>query len=157
TLFQDAFQICLLRWFATNDVVPGGLTTMISVSPVALRTPVGLAMSASTLNQITGGKFVLGVGTGRAYSAWYRRMWGVQDKSTIGLMRDYITAIRALMSGDPIDLDSPHFSLHGANLNVPATPPPIHLAALGPEMLKIGAELCDGLVLNNCSPEYIAS
>jgi alkanesulfonate monooxygenase SsuD/methylene tetrahydromethanopterin reductase-like flavin-dependent oxidoreductase (luciferase family) len=128
---------------------------MIAVSPVALRTPVGIAMSAITLNQLTGGKFILGVGTGRAYSGWYRKMWGVRDKSTVTLMRDYITAIRALMKGDPIDIDSPHFNLHGAKLNIPYEAPPIYLAALGPNIIQVGAELADGLVLNNCSPAYI--
>lgn len=156
TYFHDAFQMCLVRWMATRDIVPGGIKTMIAVSPVALRTPVGLAMSAITLNQITGGKFVLGVGTGRAYSGWYRKMWGVRDRSTVQMMRDYITAVRALMTGSPIDIDSPHFSLHGAKLNIPAEhAPEIHLAALGPNMIQVAAELTDGLVLNNCSPEYI--
>lgn len=156
TYFHDAFQMCLVRWMATRDLVPGGIKTMIAVSPVALRTPVGLAMSAITLNQITGGKFVLGVGTGRAYSTWYRKMWGVRDRSTVTLMRDYITAIRALMNGTAIDIDSPHFSLHGAKLNIPAEyAPEIHLAALGPNMIQVAAELTDGLVLNNCSPAYI--
>ncbi len=157
TVFHDAFQICLVRWQATKDIVPGGVKTMIAVSPVGLRTPVGLAMSAITLNQITGGKFVLGVGTGRAYSPWYRRMWGIRDKSTVGLMRDYITSIRALMAGDAIDYESPHFSLHGAKLNVPFAAPPIYLAALGPNMLRLGGELADGLVLNNCTTAYIES
>ena len=157
TYFHDAFQMCLVRWLGTKDVVSGGIKTMISVSPVGLRSPVGIAMSAITLSQITGGRFVLGVGTGRAYSPWYREMWGIRDRSTIGLMRDYITAVRALMQSDPIDYDSPHFSLHGAKLNVDAPAPPIYLSALGPNMLKLAGELADGIALNNCSIEYVQS
>lgn len=155
TIFHDAFQMCLVRWQATRDIVPGGIKTMIAVSPVALRSPVGIAMSAVTLNQITGGRFTLGVGTGRAYSPWYRRMWGVRDKSTVGLMRDYITAIRALMRGEALDMDSPHFNLHDAALRVPYEAPPILLSALGPKMLALAGELADSIALNNCSPEYI--
>ncbi|HLG10291.1 MAG TPA: hypothetical protein VI876_00920, partial [Dehalococcoidia bacterium] len=45
---EDSFQLCQLRWAATRDVVPGGVTTGIGVSPVALRTPIGFAMSAGT-------------------------------------------------------------------------------------------------------------
>jgi len=60
----DAFQICLLRWLATKDIVPGGLKNIIAVSPAGHAQPVGLAMSAMTLSQITGGKLVLGLGTG---------------------------------------------------------------------------------------------
>ena len=44
----DSFHVCAHRWTATRQVVPEGLTTGISVSPVALRTPMSLAMSAGT-------------------------------------------------------------------------------------------------------------
>jgi alkanesulfonate monooxygenase SsuD/methylene tetrahydromethanopterin reductase-like flavin-dependent oxidoreductase (luciferase family) len=155
TYFHDAFQMCLMRWIASREVQPEGINTMIAVSPVALRTPVGLAMSALTLNQITGGKFIFGVGTGRAYSGWYRKMWGIRDKSTVTLMRDYITAIKSLMRNEGTTIESPHFSYSNAKLNIDYPPPPIWLAALGPNMIQIAAELTDGLVLNNCSPEYI--
>jgi alkanesulfonate monooxygenase SsuD/methylene tetrahydromethanopterin reductase-like flavin-dependent oxidoreductase (luciferase family) len=155
TYFHDAFQMCLMRWIASKEVREGGITTMIAVSPVALRTPVGLAMSAQTLNQITGGKFILGVGTGRAYSGWYRKMWGVRDKSTVGLMRDYISTIKALMTKEGATVESPHFKYSGAKLNIDYPAPPIWVAALGPNIIQVGAELTDGLVLNNCSPEYI--
>ena len=45
----DSFLICAHRWAASRAVVPGGLGTGISVSPVALRTPTSLAMSAGTM------------------------------------------------------------------------------------------------------------
>lgn len=155
TVFHDAFQVCQMRWWATREVVPEGLETMTAVCQVGLRTPVGLAMSALTLNQITGGRFVLGVGTARAYSEWYRRMWGVRDASTLRLMRDYITVVRALMSGEAVTYESPHFSLHEARLNIPYPAPPIYMAALGHNMLRLAGELTDGVVLNNCTTEYI--
>jgi alkanesulfonate monooxygenase SsuD/methylene tetrahydromethanopterin reductase-like flavin-dependent oxidoreductase (luciferase family) len=151
----DAFQVCLLRWLATKDVVPGGIKSIIAVSPAGMRNPVGLAMSAMTLSQISGGKLVLGLGTGRAYREAYRRMWGIPHKSTLRMMRDTLTALRALTHGDTVDYDSPHFNLHGARVRVEASPPPLYLAALGPEMLKLGGELADGIVLNACPPEYL--
>ena len=88
----DAFQLCLLRWLATRDVIPGGITNVISVVPAGMRNPVGLAMSAMTLSQISGGKIVVGLGTGRAYREAYRRMWGIPHPSTLRLMRDTLTA-----------------------------------------------------------------
>lgn len=39
TYFHDAFQMCLMRWIASREIRPDGITTMIAVSPVALRTP----------------------------------------------------------------------------------------------------------------------
>lgn len=155
TYFHDSFQICLMRWMASKEIREGGITTMIAVSPVALRTPAGLAMSAQTLNMLTGGKFVMGVGTGRAYSGWYRKMWGLRDKSTVTLMRDYISAMKTLMTPEGSTATSPHFSYDNARLNINYAQPPIRLAALGPNMIQIGAELTDGLVLNNSSVAHI--
>ena len=45
----DSFQVCARRWQASCDVVAGGLTTGIGVSPVMYRTPVGFAMSGGTI------------------------------------------------------------------------------------------------------------
>jgi alkanesulfonate monooxygenase SsuD/methylene tetrahydromethanopterin reductase-like flavin-dependent oxidoreductase (luciferase family) len=151
----DAFQICLLRWLATKDVIPGGIKNVISVSPAGMRNPVGLAMSTMTLSQISGGKLILGLGTGRAYRETYRRMWGIPHNSTLRMMRDTLTALRALTHGRTVDYESPHFSLHGARINVEAEPPPLYLAALGPEMLKLGGQLADGIALNACPPDYL--
>jgi alkanesulfonate monooxygenase SsuD/methylene tetrahydromethanopterin reductase-like flavin-dependent oxidoreductase (luciferase family) len=120
-----------------------------------MRNPVGLAMSAMTMSQISGGKLILGLGTGRAYREAYRRMWGIPHRSTLRMMRDTLTALRALTHGETVTYDSPHFKLEGARVRVDASPPPLYLAALGPEMVKLGGELADGLALNACSPEYL--
>lgn len=154
---EDSFLTCALRWQATRDVVPGGLGTGIGVSPVALRSPMGFAMSAATMAKMTGGKFVLGIGTGGAYNPQYRRIWNMRGKSTLGLMRDYLTTIRALVAGETIDYTGPSVELHGAKLNMAAVPnAPVYLAALGPEMCKLGGELADGISLNWCSAEQVA-
>ena len=55
----DSFQVCARRWEASAEVVPGGLTTGIGVSPVMYRTPIGFAMSGGTVSQQTGGKFIM--------------------------------------------------------------------------------------------------
>ena len=153
---EDAFQTCALRWNATRDVVEGGVTTGIGVAPVAMRTPMGFAMSAGTLSKMSGGRFILGIGSGQADVAAYRRNWNLRGKSTLGLMRDYLTVIRALVRGETVDYTGPSIELHGAKLGI--TPPPetpVYLAALGPEMLKLGGECADGLCLNWCSPEQV--
>ncbi len=72
---QDSFQVCAQRWAATREVVPEGLSTGIAVSPVMYRTPVAFAMSAGTLTQLTGGRFILGIGTGAPTSPRPVRPW----------------------------------------------------------------------------------
>ena len=70
-------------------------------------------------------------------------------------MRDYISAIRALMTKEGATSTSPHFSYSGAKFNIDYPAPPIRLAALGPNMIQVGAELTDGLVLNNSTVAHI--
>jgi alkanesulfonate monooxygenase SsuD/methylene tetrahydromethanopterin reductase-like flavin-dependent oxidoreductase (luciferase family) len=98
---------------------------------------------------------VIEAATGRAYREAYRRMWGIPHRSTLRMMRDTLTALRALTHGETVRYDSPHFKLEGARVRVEASPPPLYLAALGPEMVKLGGELADGLALNACPPQYL--
>ncbi len=154
---EDSFQLCAMRWAATKDIVPGGLTTGIAVSPVAQRTPMGFAMSAGTVSAQTGGKFILGIGAGGAYMADYRRQWGVKEPSSMQLMRDYVTSIRALVRGEKVTYESRQFSYKDVSLAIQPTPmTPIYLAALGPEMLRLAGETADGVSLNWCSADMVA-
>jgi alkanesulfonate monooxygenase SsuD/methylene tetrahydromethanopterin reductase-like flavin-dependent oxidoreductase (luciferase family) len=154
---EDAFQVCAHRWAASREAVEGGLTTGISVSPVGQRTAFGLAMSAGTLSKLTGGRFILGVGTGAAYTLAYRRMFGIREPSSLRLMRDYVTAIRALVAGETVTMATRAVTLRGVRLGI-APPPktPVLLGALGPRMLDLAGEVADGASLNWCSAEQVA-
>jgi alkanesulfonate monooxygenase SsuD/methylene tetrahydromethanopterin reductase-like flavin-dependent oxidoreductase (luciferase family) len=154
---EDSFQLCALRWAATREVIPGGVKTGIGVSPVALRTPMGFAMSAGTLSKMTDGRFILGVGSGQADVPAYRRTWNMRGTSTIGLMRDYVSTIRQLVRGETVDYEGPSIELHGAKLTIDPPPQtPVYLAALGPNMTMLAGEIADGVSLNWCDPETIA-
>ena len=153
----DAFQVCLYRWQASRDVAPEGITTGISVSPVALRSPVGLAMSGGTLTALTGGRFVLGIGAGGIYSESGRRPFMLPDVPALGVMRDYLAAVRGLAAGEEVTYDGPAFSLHKVKLGISPPPrTPVYLGALGPRMLRLSGEMADGTALNWCTPEQVA-
>src|SRR4029450_4580951 len=61
---QGSFQLCSQRWAARGRVVPEGLRAGIGVSPVLDRTPLAFAMSGGTVSQLTGGRFIMGIGAG---------------------------------------------------------------------------------------------
>ena len=84
---QDSFQLCSHRWAASCQVTPEGLITGIGVSPVLYRTPVAFAMSGGTVSQLTGGRFVMGIGAGGAYRPRTRQSLGLSRFSTLALMR----------------------------------------------------------------------
>jgi alkanesulfonate monooxygenase SsuD/methylene tetrahydromethanopterin reductase-like flavin-dependent oxidoreductase (luciferase family) len=153
----DSFQLCSIRWEASRDVIPEGLTTGISVSPVAYRTPMGFAMSAGTLSARTGGRFVLGIGSGGIHSPAFRKAMGIRTGSTLAVMRDYLATVRGLLAGEAVDYEGPALTVRGQRLGIsPAPQTPVYLGALGPKMLALGGEAADGICLNWCTPQQIA-
>ena len=153
----DAFQVCLNRWAASRDESPAGLGTGISVSPVALRTPLSLAMSGGTLSALTGGKFTLGIGSGGLHRRSGRRPFGLPDVSAIEAMREYVTTVRALVRGETVTVDGTVAKLSGIRLGIQPPPnTPVFLGALGPRMLQLAGESADGAALNWCSAERVA-
>ena len=153
----DAFHVCAHRWRATVDAHSGGLTTGIAVSPVALRSPLGLAMGAGTVSAVTGGRFILGIGTGGLHQAAGREAHGAPAVSPIALMRDYLTVLRGLLDGERVTHHGPAVAVRGLRLDVDPPPrTPVYLGALGPQMLRLAGELADGVALNWCTAEQVA-
>ena len=62
-LAQDAFQVCA-QWSAAAEAAGGVIDTGISVLPVGIWSAPALAATAGTVGEVTGGRFVLGIGTG---------------------------------------------------------------------------------------------
>ena len=154
---QDSFHLCVQRWQATTEVVPEGLTTGIAVSPVMYRTPLSFAMEGGTVSDITGGKFIMGIGSGGAYRPQARAALGVGRMSALALMRDYLSVIRPLVHGERVEYEGDTTTLKGMRLGMrPAPETPVYLGALGPKMLEMSGELADGASLNWCTPEQIA-
>ncbi|MFQ6026839.1 MAG: LLM class flavin-dependent oxidoreductase [Dehalococcoidia bacterium] len=137
--------------------MPEGLTTGIAVSPVLYRTPVAYAMSGGSLSQLTGGRFIMGIGSGGAYRPRTRQSLGLPRISALALMRDYLTTIKGLVAGESVDYQGEVVTLRGVRLSInPAPKTPVYLGTLGPEMLRLAGELADGVCLNWCTPEQIA-
>jgi alkanesulfonate monooxygenase SsuD/methylene tetrahydromethanopterin reductase-like flavin-dependent oxidoreductase (luciferase family) len=154
---QDSFQLCSQRWAASCQVRPEGLWTGIGVSPVLYRTPLAFAMSGGTVSQLTGGRFIMGLGAGGSYRPRTRQALGLPRLSTLALMRDYLTTVRRLIAGEEVTYQGEVVTLQGVSLAIHPPPrTPVYLGALGPEMLRLGGELADGVCLNWCTPEQIA-
>ncbi len=153
---HDSFQLCAQRWGASRQVAPEGLNTGIAVSPVMHRTPVAFAMAGGTLSQLTGGRFIMGIGSGGAYRPRTRRALGLPRLSALALMRDYLSTVRGLVRGEEVNYQGEVVKLQGVKLAIyPPPNTPVYLGSLGPEMLRLAGELADGVCLNWCTPEQI--
>ena len=154
---NDAFQTCAQWWGASADATEGGLTTGISVVPVPIWSAPALATAAATLGELTGGRFILGVGSGSIHDANYRHSLGLPDWKPLPLMRDFLVTLRGLLAGERVEYEGPTVALRGVALGRRATPRvPIYLGALGPGMVRLAGEASDGAALNWCTPEQIA-
>ena len=96
-------------------MIPAGLTTGIGVSPVLYRTPIAFAMSGGTVSQLTGGRFIMGIGAGGSYRPRTRQSLGLPRLSTLALMRDYLMTVRRLVAGDEVNYQGEVVTLQGSS------------------------------------------
>lgn len=152
----DAFQVCAQWWGASAEVVDGGLLTGISVVPVPYWSAIQLAATAGTLGLLTGGRFILGIGSGPIHDADQRRRFALPAYPPVGMMRDYLLTVRGLLAGETVEHSGPAVNLHGARLGFRPPRVPVYLGALGPQMVRLAGKEADGVLLNWCTPEQIA-
>ena len=115
----DSFQLCALRNQAS------GLATGIGVCPIAYRSPVAFAMSAGTVSAMSGGKFSLGIGSGGIYRADARQQLGLPRRSTLGVMREYVSAVKGLLAGDSVSIQGDAVQYDGVQLGFRPPPTPV--------------------------------
>ena len=140
---NDAFGLLTAVALGTSTV---GLAT--GVVPIYTRTPSLMAQCAGTLQDVSGGRFTLGVGV--SSKTIVERWNGVPYDKPLGRIKEYVGVVRELLDGKRVDHDGTYYDVHGYFLmmNNPQPPPPIILGALNPQMLKAGGEVADGVCLN---------
>lgn len=155
---DDPYVLATLALQATTR-----LRVATSVAIAFPRSPTVTAMTAWSLARLSGGRFVLGLGS--QVKGHIERRFGFRWSAPGAWMRDYLRAVRELwqawQSGTPVNHESGHYRI---NLNVPVfTPAPLdsppirlHLAAVGTAMCGVAGETADGLRVHPiCTPHYI--
>lgn len=125
------------------------------ILPIFMRSPVAMAQTVASLDHLSGGRFVLGVGT--SSQAVVEGWNGVPFAAQLTAMREYCTIVRQALSGQRTDFQGQCFSSRGFRLAcAPPTPcPPIFVAALNPAMARLAGEIADGVILNWVVPERV--
>ncbi|MEO8539749.1 MAG: LLM class flavin-dependent oxidoreductase [bacterium] len=153
---RDGFQVCAQWHGATTNVVDGGLTTGIAVIPVPVWTVQSLVQQAGALSALTGGKFILGIGTGGIYGTDYQEMHGLPAWPVVRMMREYLVTLRASLAGEVVTHKGTVVNLSGLQMIGRPLEVPLYTAALGPQMLHLAGELADGVSLNWTAPSMRA-
>jgi alkanesulfonate monooxygenase SsuD/methylene tetrahydromethanopterin reductase-like flavin-dependent oxidoreductase (luciferase family) len=106
------------------------------------RTPATLAMTAATLAEISGGRYVLGLGA--STRALAEGLHDTPFEHAADRLATTVTAVRTLLAGEPAPLRTTRHA-RPLRLGLPPAPAvPVWLAALGPRALRVAAELADG-------------
>src|SRR6266508_3772017 len=131
------------------------------VMQIPARTPVLTALTAATLDGLSGGRFRLGLGVSNpdVSLGWY----GVPFDRPLERTREYVAIVRTALRGEPVRHAGRHYRLppdgateaarlHAARVRADI---PIHLAAVGPASLQLAGEVADGWIGVFCPPDRV--
>jgi len=146
----------------------GASTTTIKLGSAIMqipgRTPANTAMTAATLDLMSGGRVILGLGTSgpQVVEGWHGQPWG----KPLGKTREYIELVRTALRRDVVEHQGEHYRIPydgpgatglGKPLKLmlrPLRPDiPIYLAAIGPKNVALAAEIADGWLPIFVAPE----
>ncbi|MGA9858893.1 MAG: LLM class F420-dependent oxidoreductase [Solirubrobacteraceae bacterium] len=150
----------LAWWGSSTEQIKLG-TAIVQISA---RTPAATAMAAMTLDHLSGGRMILGLGVSgpQVVEGWY----GQPFAKPLARTREYIGILRDIWArGGPVTNDGPHYPLpiaDGTGLGKPLKSSlrpirpdiPVYLAAEGPKNIALAGELCDGWLALFYSPHH---
>ena len=145
---RDSFTMAAALAVHTERVALG-----TAVAPIYHRSPASMAQTAATIDDISGGRFRLGLGVGHRVTmgGWHGQEIG---KPTVE-MREYVAIVRAILAGEPPPEGqrwTSNFAFMGLE---PRAGIPIYQAALSPAMLRLAGEIADGVVLWATPSDYV--
>jgi F420-dependent oxidoreductase-like protein len=157
-----ADAITPLTWIAARTERIGVGT---AIAQIPARTPAATAMTAATLDVLSGGRVLLGLGTSgpQVVEGWHGEPWGKPLTKT----REYVSIVRDVLARRaPLEHHGEHYDIPyagegatglGKPLKLLLHPVrreiPIYLAALGPKNVALAAEIADGWLPIFFSPE----
>jgi F420-dependent oxidoreductase-like protein len=132
-----------------------------AVMQIPARSPALTAMTAATIDTLSGGRFRLGLGVSgpQVSEGWH----GVRFEAPLGRTREYVDIVRMALRREDVSYRGGHFTLPlpdgpGKALKLTVRPArehiPIYLAAVGPKNLELCGEIADGWLAIFYAPEF---
>ncbi len=134
-----------------------GLWLGTGVVTIWSRSPVTTAMAASTVQDQSDGRMILGVGAGSPAGIGSAAAGGAS--TPLRLVEEFVRVVREVSSGKPVTEGAAGdpFGAAGFVSSMNVEPFPVWIAALGDRMVSVGGRIADGILLNWCPPERVAS
>jgi alkanesulfonate monooxygenase SsuD/methylene tetrahydromethanopterin reductase-like flavin-dependent oxidoreductase (luciferase family) len=145
-LWEDCFREGGLTTATAVLSWTGSLRVGLGLMPVPFRNPALAAMEIATLARLFPGRFAPAAGHGAL--DWMEQV-GARVASPMTLLREWVTAVRALLAGQSVSTSGRYVRLDEVALDwPPQAVPPLLVGARGPKSVALGGELADGLVLD---------
>jgi len=141
---RNVYSMLTLLALKTHKMKIGaGVANPYSVHPAVIASAIG------TVNEISGGRAVLGIAAGDKIT--FDRI-GIKWEKPLSRLREAVEVIRLLHSGKPVKYDGEFFKMNGAKLDFKCGNVPVYIGAQGPKMLQLAAKIGDGVLINASHP-----
>ncbi len=131
------------------------VTTGVTCPTVRIH-PAIVAQAAATAQELLGGRFVLGVGSGEALNEHILGDRWPPVEVRLEMLEEAVTVIRLLWEGGIVNHHGSHYSVENARLySLPDHPPPIAISAFGSASMALAARIGDGLVTTQPDREMV--
>jgi len=140
---RDVYTTLALLALNTNRIKLGTGVTNPYTRNIAIT-----ASSIGAINEISGGRAVLGIGPGD--KATFDAM-GIAWEQPLTTIKESVSALRGLLEGKKLSQDGQRVKIRGAKLAFNAGK--IYLGAQGPKMLELAGEISDGVLINASHPK----
>ncbi|MEM4297154.1 MAG: LLM class flavin-dependent oxidoreductase, partial [Nitrososphaerota archaeon] len=138
-MYGETFTLLSAAAGRTNRV---GLGT--GIISIYTRHPALTAMAISTLQTLSGGRAMLGIGIGGEH--WMRECFGYSLRGSVDALREGVSLVRSILRGGDVNFRGAHFRAVGLSIHSRGVPPPIYVAAVGPRALRVAGEVGDGVI-----------
>jgi 5,10-methylenetetrahydromethanopterin reductase len=151
---QMPYEPDLLTSMAVAVREVDGIEVATGVLPIQVQHPMALAQRALTVSLISGGRLVLGLGL--SHQVVSENTWGISWDRPVRRMSEFLDGLLPLLAGEPANA-SGEFTTTRGGLRIPGAPtPPVYLAALGPQMLRLAGRRTAGTVTWMTGPRTVS-
>jgi probable F420-dependent oxidoreductase len=124
--------------------------------PVYTRPPALVAMTAASMQALSGGRFALGIGTSTPHIV--ERWMGMRFTDPVTRVREYVESIRRILAGEKVTFEGEQVRIDGFRHQAEPVPSvPIHVGALGPRMCRLAGAIADGVQFAFLTPDGVRS
>ena len=143
---------------AIAAAVPGASITTAVTCPTFRTHPLIVAQAAATAQDLTEGRFALGVGSGENLNEHVLGQRWPEVEVRHAMLREAVELIRTMWTGGNQSWHGQHYTVENARIyTLPPAPPPIYVSGFGPRAIALAADIGDGYVNTSPDAEAVSS